>query len=81
MQVFTGGARLKNLGGLKHPFVQGDLGKHLARELLEKFSNPQHNFTDLEPDDEGVLMNVPQRIPSKQSGRTRQKTQSELNCK
>ncbi|GBO15272.1 hypothetical protein AVEN_150962-1 [Araneus ventricosus] len=24
-------------------------------------------------------MNVPQRIPSKQSGRTRQKTQSELN--
>ncbi|XP_055926382.1 mitogen-activated protein kinase kinase kinase kinase 5-like isoform X1 [Argiope bruennichi] len=64
---------------LQHPFVQGDLGKHLARELLEKFSNPQHNFTDLEPDDEGVLMNVPQRIPSKQSGRTRQKTQSELN--
>lgn len=64
---------------LQHPFVQGDLGKHLARELLDKFTNPQHNYADLDPDDEGVLMNVPQRIPSKQSGRSRQKTQSELN--
>lgn len=40
---------------MQHPFVQGELGKHLARELLEKFSNPQHNFADLEPDDEGVI--------------------------
>lgn len=36
--------------------MTGDLGKHFARELLDKFTNPQHNYTDLDPDDEGVCV-------------------------
>ncbi|XP_049857167.1 mitogen-activated protein kinase kinase kinase kinase 5 isoform X13 [Schistocerca gregaria] len=50
---------------LQHPFFQSDMSKRLALELLQKVSNPSHMFTDLEPDDDGAIPNVPQRIPSK----------------
>lgn len=38
-------------------------------ELLQKVSNPQHMFAELEPDDEGQLPNVPQRIASRLTAR------------
>ncbi|XP_063236828.1 mitogen-activated protein kinase kinase kinase kinase 5-like isoform X13 [Bacillus rossius redtenbacheri] len=50
---------------LLHPFFHGEMSKRLALELLQKVSNPQHMFTDLEPDEDGAVPNVPQRIASK----------------
>lgn len=64
---------------LLHPFLQGDLTKRLAKELLEKVSNPSHSFADLDPDEDGSIQDVPQRIASKRSTRCKQRTQSELH--
>ncbi|XP_037275004.2 MAP4K3-like protein hppy isoform X12 [Rhipicephalus microplus] len=65
---------------LMHPFLNGDhLTKRLARELLEKVNNPHNNYNDLDPDDEGILYNVPQRIASQRSARTAERPNSELN--
>ncbi|KAL1483876.1 hypothetical protein MTO96_032898 [Rhipicephalus appendiculatus] len=65
---------------LMHPFLNGDhLTKRLARELLEKVNNPHNNYNDLDPDDEGILYNVPQRIASQRSARTAERPHSELN--
>ncbi|XP_067007680.1 mitogen-activated protein kinase kinase kinase kinase 5 [Anabrus simplex] len=50
---------------LLHPFFQSEMSKRLALELLQKVSNPSHMFADLEPDDDGHIPNVPQRIASK----------------
>ncbi|CAG2054272.1 unnamed protein product, partial [Timema podura] len=42
---------------LQHPFFQSDMNKRLALELLQKVSNPQHNFTEFEADEDGVRDN------------------------
>ncbi|KAH9374611.1 hypothetical protein HPB48_016654 [Haemaphysalis longicornis] len=65
---------------LMHPFLNGDfLTKRLARELLEKVNNPHNTYSDLDPDDEGILYNVPQRIASQRTARTAERPRSELN--
>ncbi|XP_037576152.1 mitogen-activated protein kinase kinase kinase kinase 5 isoform X11 [Dermacentor silvarum] len=65
---------------LMHPFLNGDhLTKRLARELLEKVNNPHNNYAELDPDDDGILYNVPQRIASQRSARTAERAHSELN--
>ncbi|CAG2162862.1 unnamed protein product [Oppiella nova] len=65
---------------LLHPFVhQSDLSRRLMRDLLEKVANPQHfDGHELDADDE-LVCDVPQRISSKRSVRSRVKTRSELN--
>uniref|UniRef100_A0A147BRX9 Mitogen-activated protein kinase kinase kinase kinase n=1 Tax=Ixodes ricinus TaxID=34613 RepID=A0A147BRX9_IXORI len=64
---------------LMHPFLNGDLTKRLARELMEKVNNPHHNYNELDPDDEGILCNVPQRIASQRSAMTAERQHAELN--
>ncbi|XP_046435083.1 mitogen-activated protein kinase kinase kinase kinase 5 isoform X10 [Neodiprion pinetum] len=59
---------------LQHAFFQGDMSKRLALELLQKVSNPSHMFTELEPDDDGAVPNVPQRIASRHTARSRPKS-------
>lgn len=34
------------------------MSKRLALELLQKVNNPSHNFTELEPDDDGVSVRI-----------------------
>ncbi|XP_066597561.1 mitogen-activated protein kinase kinase kinase kinase 5 isoform X11 [Prorops nasuta] len=64
---------------LQHAFFQGDLSKRLALELLQKVSNPSHMFTDLEPDEDGAVPNVPQRIASRHTARSRPSSISQLD--
>ncbi|XP_020709614.1 mitogen-activated protein kinase kinase kinase kinase 3 isoform X16 [Athalia rosae] len=59
---------------LQHAFFQSDMSKRLALELLQKVSNPSHMFTELEPDDDGAVPNVPQRIASRHTARSRQRS-------
>ncbi|XP_031356192.1 mitogen-activated protein kinase kinase kinase kinase 5 isoform X4 [Photinus pyralis] len=54
---------------LQHAFFQGDMHRRLVLELLQKVSNPSHMFTDLEPDEDGSVPNVPQRIASRLTSR------------
>ncbi|CAL1274141.1 unnamed protein product [Larinioides sclopetarius] len=62
---------------LQHPFLQGDLTKQLAKELLDHVSNPHLSYPD--DDDDGILPDVPQRIASKKPARDKQRTRSELH--
>lgn len=67
---------------LYHPFVtQSNLTRALMRDLLEKARNPSHFSPfgpELDPDDpEGLLLDVPRRISSKQSVRSKQRPLSE----
>ncbi|XP_076360346.1 mitogen-activated protein kinase kinase kinase kinase 5-like isoform X1 [Tachypleus tridentatus] len=64
---------------LLHPFLQGNLPKRLAKELLDKANNPHHHFADFDLDDEGAIPDVPQRITSKRSDKMKQRTKSELH--
>ncbi|XP_018566931.1 mitogen-activated protein kinase kinase kinase kinase 5 isoform X3 [Anoplophora glabripennis] len=57
---------------LQHAFFQGDMHRRLALELLQKVNNPSHMFTDLEPDEDGAVPNVPQRIASRLTSRPKQ---------
>nr|CAD7587452.1 unnamed protein product [Timema genevievae] len=67
---------------LQHPFFQSDMNKRLALELLQKVSNPQHNFTEFEADEDGAVPNVPQRIASKHtSARARSKPMADLGIR
>lgn len=53
---------------LLHPFVTSDMSVRVAKELLQKFQNPNSCYFYVDPDDDGVsaVGNViPQRIPSK----------------
>lgn len=50
---------------LQHAFFQGEMHRRLALELLQKVTNPSHMFTDVEPDEDGAVENVPQRIQSR----------------
>ncbi|XP_050517082.1 mitogen-activated protein kinase kinase kinase kinase 5 isoform X10 [Diabrotica virgifera virgifera] len=54
---------------LQHAFFQGDMHRRLALELLQKVNNPSHMFADLEPDEDGAVPNVPQRIASRLTSR------------
>ncbi|XP_051154958.1 mitogen-activated protein kinase kinase kinase kinase 5 isoform X2 [Leptopilina boulardi] len=66
---------------LQHTFFQGEMSKRLALELLQKVSNPSHMFTDLEADEDGAVPNVPQRIASRHTARSRPKSPiSQLDC-
>lgn len=47
------------------------MSKRLSLELLQKVNNPSHMFADLEPDDEGAVPNVPQRIASRLTARSK----------
>ncbi|CAH0546153.1 unnamed protein product [Brassicogethes aeneus] len=53
---------------LQHAIFQGDMSRRLAIELLQKVNNPSHMFTD-EPDEDGAVPNVPQRIASRMTSR------------
>lgn len=66
---------------LTHSFFQGDLRSRLMRDLLDKVRNPNHISMqqDLDPDEEALIADVPQRISSKRSARSKQRTRSELN--
>jgi serine/threonine protein kinase len=65
---------------LLHPFVhQPELTRKLMKDLLERVNNPQHfNGHELDADEE-LIYDVPQRISSKRSVCSRQKTRSELH--
>ncbi|GBO20425.1 hypothetical protein AVEN_196227-2, partial [Araneus ventricosus] len=67
----------KTIEEFKHPFLQGDLTKQLAKELLDRVSNPHLSYPD--DDDDGILPDVPQRIASKKPARDKQRTRSELH--
>ncbi|XP_049882060.1 mitogen-activated protein kinase kinase kinase kinase 5 isoform X2 [Pectinophora gossypiella] len=54
---------------LQHGFFQQDMSKRLAIELLQKYSNPPSHCNNQEPDEDGAVSNVPQRIASKHTGR------------
>ncbi|EEB11810.1 mitogen-activated protein kinase kinase kinase kinase, putative [Pediculus humanus corporis] len=56
---------------LEHPFFKGEMSKRLALELLQKVNNPSHMFTDLDADEEGSVPNVPQRIASRHTSRSK----------
>ena len=51
---------------IEHAIFQADLGRRLTKELLDKSRSPGNTFEFTE-DDEGVLVNVPQRISSQKS--------------
>ncbi|XP_062845424.1 mitogen-activated protein kinase kinase kinase kinase 3 isoform X2 [Trichomycterus rosablanca] len=67
---------------LQHPFVSQPLNRVLAVELLAKMNNPEHShyngLEDEEPESE-LLVNVPQRIPSKKRNSRQERTLSEIN--
>lgn len=65
---------------LLHPFVhQSDLSRKLMKDLLDRVNNPQHfNGHELDAEDE-LVYDVPQRISSKRSVRSKHKTRSELH--
>ncbi|XP_050315103.1 LOW QUALITY PROTEIN: mitogen-activated protein kinase kinase kinase kinase 5 [Anthonomus grandis grandis] len=54
---------------LQHAFFQSDMSRRLAIELLQKVNNPSHMFADVEPDEDGAVPNVPQRIASRLTSR------------
>ncbi|XP_043192746.1 mitogen-activated protein kinase kinase kinase kinase 5-like isoform X7 [Amphibalanus amphitrite] len=64
----------------QHAFVCCDQldRRRLMRELLDRVRNPSGHFQEAEPDDEGAVNNVPQRIASRQPP-TKQRTKSELH--
>ena len=58
----------------QHAFFQSEMTKRLALELLQKVSNPSHMFTELEADEDGAVPNVPQRIASRLTAKSRPKS-------
>ncbi|KAK7105083.1 mitogen-activated protein kinase kinase kinase kinase 5-like isoform X3 [Littorina saxatilis] len=62
---------------LEHTFFhQGELSRRLTKELLEKYQNPASTYDPIETDDEGLLQDVPRRIPSDKNARHLQSTNS-----
>ncbi|XP_065200329.1 mitogen-activated protein kinase kinase kinase kinase 5 isoform X3 [Planococcus citri] len=66
---------------LTHSFFSYDMSKRIAIELLQKVNNPSHSFTDLEPDDDGAIPNVPQRIASRLTAKKNSKKRAALNSR
>ncbi|XP_069116634.1 mitogen-activated protein kinase kinase kinase kinase 3-like isoform X4 [Argopecten irradians] len=54
---------------LEHLFMQGDLSRRLTREILDKARNPTNTFEIMVEDEDGIMQNVQQRIPSQRSAR------------
>ncbi|XP_070576660.1 mitogen-activated protein kinase kinase kinase kinase 3-like isoform X2 [Ptychodera flava] len=68
---------------LQHSFFTQSpepLTKRLAKELLEKASNPNNSVYNVDDDDDPTepQSDVPQRIPSKKVGKDKQRPQSEI---
>ncbi|XP_014214960.1 mitogen-activated protein kinase kinase kinase kinase 3 isoform X2 [Copidosoma floridanum] len=59
---------------LQHAFFQSEMSKRLALELLQKVSNPSTTYADMEPDEDGAVPNVPQRIASRHTAKQRPKS-------
>ncbi|XP_019743646.1 mitogen-activated protein kinase kinase kinase kinase 3-like, partial [Hippocampus comes] len=68
---------------LQHPFVSQPLSRTLAKELLDRAKNPDHNnfndFDDDDPEPESPV-SVPHRIRSTSRSTREGKTLSEINC-
>ncbi|XP_044727568.1 mitogen-activated protein kinase kinase kinase kinase 5 isoform X2 [Chrysoperla carnea] len=64
---------------LQHQFFQTNMSKQLALELLLKVNNPPQSYTELEPDDDGAIPNVPHRIASRMTAKSKPKTNIPLN--
>lgn len=54
---------------LAHPFVSAEMSMRVAKELLQKYLNPNQFYFYSDGDDEGAIANVPQRIASKMTSR------------
>ncbi|XKL68209.1 hypothetical protein PGB90_003700 [Kerria lacca] len=63
---------------LAHSFVSYDMSKRIAIDLLQKVNNPSHSFTDLDPDDDGAIPNVPHRIASRLTAKKNSRKRSAL---
>ncbi|XP_037072071.1 mitogen-activated protein kinase kinase kinase kinase 5-like isoform X2 [Pollicipes pollicipes] len=67
---------------LEHPLLLGHhLHKRLMWELLDKVRNPTGAFQELEPDEEGAVVNVPQRIASRQPTGPRRRSRSQVRLR
>ena len=55
------------------------MSKRLALELLQKVSNPSHTFAELDADEDGAVPNVPQRIASRHTAKSRPKSPPQLD--
>lgn len=56
---------------LAHPFVSAEMSVRVAKELLQKYLSPNHQFNFYsDGDDDGGIAIVPQRIPSKMTSRS-----------
>ncbi|XP_078000987.1 mitogen-activated protein kinase kinase kinase kinase 3-like isoform X2 [Glandiceps talaboti] len=70
---------------LQHPFFTSSpepLNQRLAKELMEKASNPNSTVYSVDDDDdptEPTTNDCPQRIPSKKVGKDKQRPQSEID--
>lgn len=66
---------------LFHPFVlAGDLSQRYSMELLQKVRNPEATTPIFdEPDEDGIVHNVPRRISSKAPKGKAAKSQAESN--
>ncbi|XP_017778036.1 PREDICTED: mitogen-activated protein kinase kinase kinase kinase 5 isoform X3 [Nicrophorus vespilloides] len=68
---------------LQHPFFGTGMNKRLATELLQKVNNPSHMFSYMEPDEDGSVPNVPQRIASRLTTRPKGRVltpSSDIEC-
>ncbi|XP_021367349.1 mitogen-activated protein kinase kinase kinase kinase 3-like isoform X8 [Mizuhopecten yessoensis] len=54
---------------LEHLFMQSDLSRRLTREILDKARNPTNTFEIMVEDEDGIIQNIQQRIPSQRSAR------------
>lgn len=55
---------------LAHPFVTTEMSMRVAKELLQKYRNPNMCFQYSDCDEDGAVANVPQRIASKATSRS-----------
>ncbi len=61
---------------LAHPFVTTEMSMRVAKELLQKYRNPNMCFQYSDCDEDGAVANVPQRIPSKATSRSNGQNQN-----
>lgn len=61
---------------LAHPFVTTEMSMRVAKELLQKYRNPNMCFQYSDCDEDGAVANVPQRIASKPTTRSNGQNQN-----
>lgn len=61
---------------LAHPFVTTEMSMRVAKELLQKYRNPNMCFQYSDCDEDGAVANVPQRIASKATARSNGQNQN-----